>query len=109
MSVLLEFAMFPLGKKESVSEYVARSLDIVDKSGVKYKFGPMSTVLEGEWDEVIGVVTKCYNTMKHDCEMKQDCDRIVCHMNIDYRNNRENGLEGKIKSVEEKLGRELKK
>ena len=52
--VLLEFSMSPLGKGESVSEYVSRSLDIIDKSGVEYRLNPMGTVLEGEWDEVFG-------------------------------------------------------
>ena len=32
--VLLEFSMSPLGKGESVGRYVARSLDIIDRSGV---------------------------------------------------------------------------
>ncbi|MFM7842310.1 MAG: thiamine-binding protein, partial [Nitrospira sp.] len=32
--VLLEFSMSPLGKSESVGKYVARSLDIIDKSRV---------------------------------------------------------------------------
>ena len=50
--VLLEFSMSPLGKGESVGKYVARSLDIIDKSGVDYRLNPMGTVLEGEWDEV---------------------------------------------------------
>ena len=31
MSVLLEFSMTPLDKGESVSAYVSRSLDIIDK------------------------------------------------------------------------------
>ena len=45
--LLLEFSMSPLGKGESVSKYVARSLDIIDKSGVDYRLNPMGTVLEG--------------------------------------------------------------
>ena len=44
--VLLEFSMSPLGKGESVGKYVARSLDIIDKSGVDYRLNPMGTVLE---------------------------------------------------------------
>jgi len=32
--VLLEFSMSPLDKGDSLSQYVARSLDIVDKSGL---------------------------------------------------------------------------
>ena len=64
--VLLEFSMSPLGKGESVSKFVSRSLDIIDKSGVPYRLNPMGTVLEGEWDEVFAVVRQCYERMKKD-------------------------------------------
>ena len=65
--VLLEFSISPLGKGESVSKYVSRALDIIDKSGVDYRLNPMGTVLEGEWDEVMAVVKKCYMRMRKDC------------------------------------------
>ena len=55
MSVLLEFSMTPLDKGESISPYVSRSLDIIDKSGVDYRLNPMGTVLEGDWEQVMGV------------------------------------------------------
>ncbi|MGB9623407.1 MAG: thiamine-binding protein, partial [Phycisphaerae bacterium] len=51
MSTLVEFSMSPMGKGESVSEYVAHSLEIIEASGVPYRMGPMGTVLEGEWSE----------------------------------------------------------
>ncbi len=102
MSVLLEFSMTPLDKGESVSKYVSRSLNIIGKSGIPYKLNPMGTVLEGEWDEVMRVVTTCYEGMK------QDCNRISCSIKIDYRKNRDKGLVGKIDSIEEKLGKKLK-
>ena len=54
--VLLEFSIFPLDKGESVSAYVARCLDIVDRSGVNYRSHAMGTVLEGGYDEVMAVV-----------------------------------------------------
>src|SRR5205807_104981 len=62
--VLLEFSMSPLGKGESVGKYVARSLEMVDKSGVDYRLNPMGTVLEGDWDDVCGVVTQCFTLIK---------------------------------------------
>ncbi|QPJ64510.1 MAG: MTH1187 family thiamine-binding protein [Candidatus Nitrohelix vancouverensis] len=101
--VLLEFSMSPLTKGESVSEYVSRSLEIIDKSGVNYKLNPMGTVLEGEWDEVMAVVKQCYE------RMSQDCDRISCGIKIDYRKGASGRLESKMASVEKKLGREMKK
>lgn len=89
--------MSPIGKGESVSKYVARSLKIIDESGIDYQLTPMGTILEGEWYEVVDVVSKCYE------RMRQDCPRISVRINIDYREGRENGLAGKIRSVEEKL------
>ena len=100
--VLLEFSMSPLGKGESVSKYVSRSLDIIDKSGVDYRLNPMGTVLEGEWDEVLGVVKQCYE------RMKKDCPRISCVMKVDYRQDHEGRLSGKVASVEKQLKRKLK-
>lgn len=102
MSLLLEFSMTPLDKGESVSTYVARSLDIIDKSGLPYKLGPMGTCLEGEWDACMAVVKECLTTMQ------SDCVRISISMRADYRQGKENRLTGKIASVEKKLGRSVK-
>lgn len=102
MSTLLEFSMSPLGVGDGVGPYVARSLDIIDRSGVPYRLNPMGTVLEGEWDEVFGVVRQCYEAMK------VDCSRISVSIKVDYRAGRTGGLESKTASVEKKLGRKLR-
>ncbi len=101
--VLLEFSMTPLDKGESVGAYVSRSLQIIDESGLDYRLNPMGTVLEGEWDEVMGVVKKCFE------QMSADCNRITCSLKIDYRQGARGRLESKIASVESKLGKTLKK
>lgn len=100
--VLLEFSMSPLGKGESVGKYVARSLDIVDKSGVAYRLNPMGTVLEGEWDDVLRVVTRCFQ------RMKRDCGRISCSIKIDYRKGHAGRLSSKVASVEKRLKRKVR-
>ena len=100
--VLLEFSMSPLGKGESVGKYVSRSLEIIDKSKVDYRLNPMGTVLEGEWDEVLGVVKKCYE------RMRKDCRRISCVIKVDYRRGHKGRLGGKVASVEKRLKRKLK-
>jgi uncharacterized protein (TIGR00106 family) len=100
--VLLEFSMSPMGKGESVSTFVARSLEIVDSSGLDYRLNPMGTVLEGEWDEVFKVVRDCFEAMR------ADCDRITCSIKVDYRKGASGRLESKVRSVEERIGRRLK-
>jgi uncharacterized protein (TIGR00106 family) len=101
--VLLEFSMTPLGEGESVSRYVTRSLDIVDKSGLDYEFHSMGTVIEGEWDEVMGVVKQCFEAMR------ADCSRISVSVKIDYRKDRRGRIRGKVERVEDRLGRTLQK
>lgn len=99
--VLLEFSMTPLDKGESVSQYVSRSLDIIDKSGLPYKLNPMGTVIEGSFEEVMAVVKSCHE------RMSQDCSRISTVIKMDYRKGKPGRIESKIKSVEKKLGRGL--
>ena len=94
--------MYPLGKGESVSEYVARCLDIIDKSGLDYRLHAMGTVIEGEWDEVFEVVRQCFEALK------EDCSRIETIIKVDYRKGRRGRLDSKIQSVERKVGHKLK-
>jgi uncharacterized protein (TIGR00106 family) len=101
--VLLEFSMFPLDKGESLSPFVTRSLDIVDRSGLDYRCHAMGTTLEGEFDEVIEVVRQCFRAMA------EDCNRIECSVKLDYRKGSQGRLEAKVASVEQKLGRAVQK
>ncbi len=100
---LLEFSMSPLAKGESVSPYVARSLQIIEASGLDYRLHAMGTIVEGRLDEVLDVMKKCFEAMS------ADCDRITCTAKLDFRRGYSGRLESKIASVEQKLGRELKK
>ena len=52
--------MFPLDKGESVSPYVARLVRVIRESGLPHKLGPMGTSIEGEWHQVMAVVTHCF-------------------------------------------------
>jgi uncharacterized protein (TIGR00106 family) len=101
--LLLEFSMSPFDKGESLSPYVSRSLKIIHESGVPYRINPMGTVLEGEWDEVMGVVKACFD------RMREDCNRISLAVKVDYRKGRKSRLDAKIKSLEDKLGIDLNK
>ena len=100
---LMEFSMSPMDKGASVSPYVARSVDIVDRSGLDYRLHAMGTIVEGELDQLLGVLKSCFEAMQVDCQ------RITCTVKFDYRRGATGRLEGKVRSVEEKLGRALKR
>jgi len=104
MSVLVEFAMFPTDKGESVSAYVSRIIKVIDESGITYKLTPMGTVYETEtMDEALSVLKRSYEVLE------QDCNRIYSTVKFDIRKNRSNRMKQKIASIESKLGKEVSK
>lgn len=100
--VLLEFSMFPLGQGESVSASVARTLDIIDRSGLDYRLHAMGTIIEGEIDELLELLQQCF------LAMAEENDRVTCTAKFDMRQGASGRLESKVARVEEQLGRELK-
>ena len=90
-----------MDKGESVGPYVARLLDIIDKSGLPYRLGPLGTCVEGDFDAVMNVVRKC-----HELRRRLQPHRLPIKM--DYRKGHNNMLDSKISSVEQRLGRKLK-
>lgn len=100
--VLLEFSMAPVGAGESMSRQVARILDIVDRSGVTYQLTAMGTLLEGDWEQVMGVVTDCFRALQ------ADTSRITLNLKMDYRKGSESRLASKIDAVEGHVGRKLR-
>ena len=99
MSVLLEFAMFPTDKGESASPYVSRIIKAIRESGYPYKLTPMGTVIETTtMKEALSIIEQAYK------QLEPDCDRIYSSLKFDIRKGKDNRLEGKIKSIEDKIG-----
>jgi uncharacterized protein (TIGR00106 family) len=97
MSVIVDFSIFPVGKGESVSAEVARAARRIQQSGLPYRMGPMGTSVEGEWEQVMGLVSECFH------ELEKDCNRVYMTIKVDYRKGKEQRLEGKVKALEEKM------
>jgi len=103
-SVLLEFSMFPTDVGESKSKYVSKLLEFIDSFGVNYKLTPMSTVIETEsMEDALSIVAQCAKILE------LESNRIYSVIKIDYRKNCSNRMEGKINSVEKRLGKEVNK
>jgi uncharacterized protein (TIGR00106 family) len=100
--VLLDFSMTPLGKGESVSVYVARCMEVIAASGLDYRLHAMGTTLEGELDEVLAVVGRCFEALA------TDCNRISCSVKIDYRKGASGRLQSKVQKVQSLIGQPLR-
>jgi len=108
MSVLLEFSMFPTSSDcrdgASVSQYVSRIIDVIDKSGVSYQLTPMGTVIETDTlKEALDIIALSYEQLENECE------RVYSSLKFDIRKGKLNRLKSKIKSIEKVLGREIEK
>lgn len=102
MSALIEFSMFPTEQTQSKSAFVARVLDIVDRSGLTYQLTPMGTIIEAETvEEGLAVINRANE------ELQKDCGRVYSSIKIDWREGPVGRLKKKVGSVEAKLGRKL--
>jgi len=101
--MLVQFSIVPLGAGESLSEGVAEVIRMVDESGLPYRTNPMGTVIEGEWDEVMTLIRRCHE------EALRSTSRVLTSITIDDRPGKSDRMTEKIKSVEKRLGREIKK
>jgi uncharacterized protein (TIGR00106 family) len=100
MSVLMEFAMFPTDKGESVSEYVSKVIEYIRDSGYQYKLTAMGTIVETETiEQALNIIKNAYTLLE------PYSNRIYSTIKFDIRKNKSNRLEGKIKSIEEKIGK----
>ena len=100
--VMLEFSLIPLDKGPSIGAQVARSLEVIAESGVDYRLGPMGTVLEGTWDEVFGVVKRCFERVAAESE------RMAVVIKVDCRKGARGRLADRVERVEARVGRKLR-
>ena len=91
----------PMGVGVSVSKYVAECEKIFKQAELKIILHSYGTNIEGEWDEVFSAIKKCHQVLH-----KMGAPRISSNMRFGTRTDREQSMEDKIKSVEDKLSRE---
>ncbi|MBT3010678.1 MAG: MTH1187 family thiamine-binding protein [Candidatus Thiodiazotropha sp. (ex Lucina aurantia)] len=100
MSVLLEFSIFPLDKGVSVSEEVSRVIEMIDSTGTEYQLTAMGTLIETpNITEALAIVEQAALIIHG-----AGCQRVYAAIKIDSRPAREHGLQGKIESIQKRLG-----
>ena len=96
--MLVEFSITPIDKEgKSLSEYIAKTINIIKKSGLQYELHAMGTLVEGDAEEVFDLIKKCH------LNMTRFSDRVSTSIKIDDRKGAIRRLKGKVASVENKL------
>lgn len=100
MKVIVDVAIIPLGVGLSLSKYVAECELIFKKAGLKSTLHANGTNIEGEWDDVFATIKKCHEHLH-----QIGVPRISTNIRVGTRSDREQTMEEKIKSVEEKIAK----
>ena len=99
MSVLVEFAIFPTDKGESVSGYVSRILKMFKEDDVPYQLTPMGTIFETDtMAQALKIIENAYE------RLAPDCNRIYATVKFDIRKSA-NRMKKKIESIEKQIGK----
>ena len=98
MKVIADFCLVPMGVGVSVSRYVAACQPVLEKAGLKTHLHAYGTNIEGEWDAVFDAVREC-----HEVVHRMGAPRISTTIKLGTRTDREQTMEDKIQSVNDKL------
>lgn len=96
--ILAAFSITPLGAGESVGGVVAEAVRVVRESALPNETNAMFTNLEGEWDEVMGVIRASIE------QVAQAAPRVSVLIKLDLRPGAAAGrLARDVESVERRL------
>lgn len=95
--MLVAFSVTPLGAGEAVGEIVAEAVRVVRESGLPNQTDAMFTTIEGEWDEVMGVVKKAVDAVS------ERAPRVSLVLKADLRPGTTGALTSKVETIERYL------
>jgi uncharacterized protein (TIGR00106 family) len=95
--MIVAFSVTPLGVGEDVAEYVADAVRVVRASGLPNRTDAMFTSIEGEWDEVMGVVKAAVDAVA------ARAPRVSVTLKADIRPGVTGALDAKVASMERHL------
>lgn len=98
MKVLVDLCVVPMGVGVSVSSYVAACEKVLTEAGLKTALHAYGTNIEGEWDEVFAAIKRC-----HEVVHELGAPRITTTIKLGTRNDRNQTMEDKLRSVQEKM------
>jgi uncharacterized protein (TIGR00106 family) len=100
MKVIADLCVVPVGVGLSVSKYVTACERVLTEAGLKTRLHAYGTNIEGEWDAVFAAIKRCHETVH-----QMGAPRISTTLRVGTRTDRDQTMEDKVRSVEEKLGR----
>ena len=98
MRAIADLCVVPIGVGESVSEYVAVSEHVLREAGLEVRLHAYGTNIEGDLDTVFEAIKRC-----HEVVHEMGAPRISTTIKLGTRTDRQQTMQDKIDSVNEKL------
>jgi len=98
MKVIIDLCVVPIGVGVSLGSYIAECEKVLLKAGLKTQLHGYGTNIEGEWDEVMQAVKECHEVLH-----RMGVPRISSTLRVGTRIDREQTIDDKIRSVQDKL------
>jgi uncharacterized protein (TIGR00106 family) len=98
VKAIVDLCVVPLGVGVSVSAYVAACERILKEAGLTTRLHAYGTNVEGDWDAVFAAIKRCHETVH-----AMGAPRISTIIKLGTRTDRNQTMDDKVKSVQEKL------
>ncbi len=95
---IMEISVVPLGVGSSVSNYVAKCIEIIRRFGLSYEVTAMGTIVEGEVDKLFELAL-----LVHRVPFEMGATRVLTNIKIDDRTDKEVTIQSKLNSVKNKI------
>ena len=101
--VIAAVNIIPIGTSSpTVGEFIVEAIKVLEEEGVEYEVGAMSTVIEGELEQILDVIKKM-----HDASFRKGIKRVVTTVTLDDRRDKPASSKTKIQAVQSQLGARL--
>tara|TARA_R110002073_G_scaffold1620_2_gene11327 strand:+ start:1902 stop:2222 length:321 start_codon:yes stop_codon:yes gene_type:complete len=97
MKVIVDLCVVPIGVGVSVSKYVAECQRVLQEAGLSHQLHAYGTNIEGDWDDVFAAIKRCHQRVH-----SLGAPRITTTIKVGTRTDREQSMQDKIDSVNER-------
>jgi uncharacterized protein (TIGR00106 family) len=97
---IMEISVVPLGKGYSVSKYVAKCVEVIQRYNLTYEITAMGTIIEGDLEKLMEVAL-----LMHKVPFDMGVKRVLTTIKIDDRRDKTSTIYSKVESVKNKISK----
>jgi uncharacterized protein (TIGR00106 family) len=99
MKIIAEITIIPIGVGVSLSKYVAKTHQVLEKTGLDIELHSNGTNIQGDYDIVMQAIKQCHEVLHN--EMK--VPRVATMIKVSSRIDKDKEMSEKVKSVKKHL------